>query len=57
MHNVVMAVEGPEGAARQALFDAVDKVYLQGLVGQPLPELDASKTRTERNSQAVQAGQ
>jgi hypothetical protein len=52
-----MAVEGPEGAARQALFDAVDKVYLQGLVGQPLPELDASKTRTERNSQAVQAGQ
>ena len=57
VHNVVMAVEGPEGAARQALFDAVDKVYLQGLVGQPLPELDASKTRTERNSQAVQAGQ
>ena len=27
VHNVVMAVEGPEGAARQALFEAVDKAY------------------------------
>ena len=45
MHNVVMAVEGPEGAARQALFDAVDKVYLQGLVGQPLPEVGHQKHR------------
>ena len=25
VHNVVMAVEGPEGAARQALFDAVER--------------------------------
>ena len=56
VHNVVMAVEGPEGAARQALFDAVDKVYLQGLVGQPLPEVEASKARAERNSQVAPAG-
>ena len=56
VHNVVMAVEGPEGAARQALFEAVDKVYLQGLVGQPLPEIEASRARAERNSQVAPAG-
>jgi len=55
VHNVVIAVEGPEGAARQALFDAVDKGYLQGLVGQPLPELEASKARAGRDTQAASA--
>lgn len=48
VHNVVLVVDGPEGAARQALFDAIDRVYLQGLVGQPLPEIEASKSRAER---------
>ena len=56
MHNVVMAVEGPEGAARQALFEAVDKVYVQGLVGQPLPEVEASKHGPSRNSQVASTG-
>lgn len=56
VHNVVIAVEGPEGAARQALFDAVDKGYLQSLVGQPLPELEASKARAGRDTQAASAG-
>ncbi len=55
-HNVVMSVEGPEGAVRQMLFDAVDKAYLQGLVGQPLPEVEASKARAERNTHAPGAG-
>lgn len=52
VHNVVIAVEGPEGPARQALFEAVDKAYLQGLIGQPLPEVEASKARAERTGQA-----
>jgi len=52
VHNVVMVVGGPEGAARQNLFEAVDKAYLQGLVGQPLPEVEASKARAERTVQA-----
>ncbi len=56
VHNVVLAVEGPEGAARQALFDAVDKAYLQGLIGQPLPDVEASKARAERTGQAQTAG-
>lgn len=56
VHNVVMAVEGPEGAARQSLFEAVDKAYLQGLVGQPLPEVEASKAKAERTAQTPPAG-
>ncbi|MBX3236637.1 MAG: hypothetical protein KF814_10820 [Nitrospiraceae bacterium] len=48
VHNVVVAVEGPEGGARQAIFDAIDKAYLKSLVGQPLPEVEASKARAER---------
>ncbi|MCW5799941.1 MAG: hypothetical protein KIT40_15705 [Nitrospira sp.] len=56
VHNVVMSVEGPEGIARQTLFDAVDKAYLQGLIGQPLPEVEASKARAERNTRAPVAG-
>ncbi len=48
VHNVIVLVEGPEGPARQALFDAVDKDYVRGLVGQPLPDVAASKARVER---------
>lgn len=48
VHNVILLVEGPEGPARQALFDAVDKDYVRGLVGQPLPDVAASKARAER---------
>lgn len=56
VHNVVVAVEGPDGAARQNLFDAVDKAYLQGLIGQPLPEIEASKARAEQAAQAPAPG-
>jgi hypothetical protein len=43
--NVVLEVRGPEGAARQALLAAVDRGYLQGLVGQQLPDVGASQAR------------
>ncbi len=56
VHNVVVAVEGPDGAARQNLFEAVDKAYLQGLIGQPLPEIEASKARAEHAAQAPTPG-
>ena len=45
VHNVVLEVRGPEGAARQALVAAVDRGYLQGLVGQQLPDIGASQAR------------
>jgi len=45
VHNVVLEVRGPAGAARQALIAAVDRDYLQGLVGQQLPEVSASQAR------------
>lgn len=50
VHNVVVIAEGPDGAARQAFLDAVDKTYLQGLIGQPLPEVAVSKARAERGA-------
>jgi len=53
VHNVVLVVEGREGPARQALFDAVDKSYLQELIGQPLPDVAASKLRAERAASAA----
>ncbi len=56
VHNVLVAVEGPEGAARKALFDAVDQACLQGLVGRPLPEVEASKARVERAGRPHTAG-
>lgn len=52
VHNVVVAVHGPEGAARQSLFEAVDKAYLRGLIGQPLPDVETSKIRAERTGRA-----
>ncbi len=48
VHNIVLDVAGPDGAARQALFDAVDKGYLQSLIGQAPPDVDASKARAEQ---------
>ncbi|MFO0774075.1 MAG: hypothetical protein U0172_05350 [Nitrospiraceae bacterium] len=49
IHNIVVEVAGPDGAARQALFDAVDKGYLQGLIGQAPPDIDASKSRATQS--------
>lgn len=45
VHNVVLEIAGPEGAGKQALLAAVDRAYLQGLVGAPLPDLGASQAR------------
>ena len=41
--NVALAVTGPAGMPRQALFDAVDRSRLQALVGKPLPTVAESE--------------
>ena len=41
--NVALAVTGPAGMPRQALFDAVDRSRLQALVGKPLPTVADSE--------------
>ncbi len=45
VHNVVVTVVGPDGPARRALVDAIDRPYLQGLIGKAPPEVAASQTR------------
>jgi len=51
--NIVVSVTGPDGPARAALVKLIDTAYLQSLVGEPLPDLAASKARIERvNAQA-----
>lgn len=44
-HNVVLSVGGPDGPARRALADAVDRKYLQGLIGKLPPDVAASQAR------------
>jgi hypothetical protein len=54
--NIVVSVSGPDGPARAALVKLIDTAYLQSLVGEPLPDLAASKARIERvNAQAAGA--
>lgn len=53
VHNVSFAVTGPEGAARQAFFEAVDRAYLKTLVGQPLPDVAASRARAAQTAAAA----
>jgi hypothetical protein len=55
VHNVVAEISGPEGAARQALADAVDQAYLQGLVSAPLPSVQDSQARASRYATDVAA--
>ena len=43
VNNVVWSVGGPETPLRQALAEAIDKAWLQGLLGKPLPTTDASQ--------------
>lgn len=45
VHNVVVTVVGPDGPARRALVEAIDRPYLQGLVGKAPPQVAASQTR------------
>jgi hypothetical protein len=47
--NVVVTVEGPAGPARDALVGLVDRAYLEGLLGRPLPEVAGSKQRIDGN--------
>ncbi len=42
VHNVVVAVGGPEGEARQRLWDALDHARIQAMVGAPLPSVAES---------------
>jgi hypothetical protein len=53
VHNVVLEVGGPEGAGKQAVLAAVDRSYLQGLVGAPLPDLAASRARVASTAAAT----
>jgi hypothetical protein len=48
VHNVVAEVAGPEGAARQALAEAIDRAYLQALASSPLPSVQESQARAAR---------
>jgi hypothetical protein len=48
VHNVVAEVAGPEGAARQALAEAIDRAYLQALASSPLPFVQESQARAAR---------
>jgi hypothetical protein len=55
VHNVVAEISGPEGAARQALADAVDRAYLQSLASAPLPSVQDSQARASRYTTDVAA--
>jgi hypothetical protein len=45
VHNIVVTVGGPDGPARRALLEAVDRNYLQSLIGKAPPEVAASQAR------------
>lgn len=45
VRNVTVVVGGPEGAARQRLWDALDHTRIQALVGAPLPSVAESSAR------------
>ena len=53
VYNVTISVTGPEGAARQAFFESVDRAYLKSLVGQPLPDVAAARTRAAQVAAAA----
>ena len=47
--NIVVTVEGPAGPARDALVSLIDRDYLAGLIGKPLPDVATSQKRIESN--------
>lgn len=53
VHNVVVAVDGPEGDAAIALFKSIDMPYLQALVGTPAPDVEASKAQAAKIAAAA----
>jgi hypothetical protein len=46
--QVAVIVRGPDGAAKDALFAAVDQDYLRGLLNKPLPDVAESRERAAR---------
>lgn len=56
VNNVVWAVMGPETRLRQALADAIDRAYVQSLVGKPLPTVAASEAFAARAVPVTVAG-
>jgi hypothetical protein len=47
--NIVVNVEGPAGPARDALVSLIDRDYLAGLIGKPLPDVPTSQKRIDSN--------
>lgn len=47
--NIVVNVEGPAGPARDALVGLIDRDYLAGLIGKPLPDVATSQKRIDSN--------
>jgi hypothetical protein len=47
--NIVVNVEGPAGPARDALVSLIDRDYLAGLIGKPLPDVATSQKRIDSN--------
>ena len=43
VHNTIAVVSGPQGAPRQALFDAIDPTRLRSLLGNALPAVAESE--------------
>ena len=50
VNNVVWSIGGTESPLRQALVEALDRAYLQGLVGKPLPSVAESHARATQAS-------
>lgn len=55
IHNLVFTVNGTPGPLRQALAAAIDRAYLQGLVGKPLPGEAQSEALAANAAPAVVA--
>lgn len=55
VHNLGYTVNGTEGPLRQALAAAIDRTYLQGLVGKPLPAEAQSEALAAKATPAVVA--
>ncbi|MFO1221045.1 MAG: hypothetical protein U1E89_22005 [Burkholderiaceae bacterium] len=57
VHNVTVAVGGPEGGARQRLWEALDHARIKALVGAPLPGVADSAARAAANLAAASPAQ
>lgn len=49
VNNVALEVAGPAGAPRKMLVDAIDRAWLQALVGKPLPTVSQSEAKSAEN--------